>query len=115
MLVIEGNVDAADSLRDLLEIEGHCVAVAYDGPTGIARAGEFRPELVLCDIGLPEMDGYQVARAFRADRQLASARLVALTGYAQPEDLERAASAGFERHLAKPPDVSRLREVLAGN
>ncbi|HVO13328.1 MAG TPA: ATP-binding protein [Vicinamibacteria bacterium] len=114
VLVIEDGVDAAESLRELLEIEGHCVAVCYDGAAGIRKAREFRPELVLCDIGLPQMDGYEVARAFRADAQLASARLIALTGYAQPEDLERAAAAGFARHLAKPPDVTRLREVLAG-
>jgi len=115
VLVIEDGVDAADSLRELLELEGHCVAVCYDGPRGIATAREFRPEFVLCDIGLPQMDGYEVARAFRADAQLASARLIALSGYAQPEDLERAAAAGFERHLAKPPDLTRLREVLAGS
>ncbi|HXY38841.1 MAG TPA: ATP-binding protein, partial [Vicinamibacteria bacterium] len=113
VLVIEDNVDAAESLRDLLELEGHCVAVAADGPGGVAVAREFLPEVVLCDVGLPRMDGYEVARAFRADSRLSSVRLVALTGYAQPDDLERATAAGFERHLAKPPDVGRLREVLA--
>ncbi len=112
VLVIEDNVDAADSLQDLLEMEGHCVAVAYDGPDGIAKARGFRPELVLCDIGLPDMDGFEVARAFREDEVLKCACLVALSGYALPEDLERAAEAGFARHIAKPPTVEKLREVL---
>jgi CheY-like chemotaxis protein len=69
---------------------------------------------VLCDIGLPGMDGYQVARAFRADEALRAARLVALSGYALPEDLRRAAEAGFERHLAKPPSLEELEGVLGG-
>jgi CheY-like chemotaxis protein len=110
--VIEDNVDAADSLRDVLEFGEHEVAVANNGPEGIARAREFRPDVVLCDIGLPGMDGYEVARAFRTDDALKSAYLVALTGYALPEDLQRAAEAGFERHLAKPPAIAALEEVL---
>jgi len=114
VLVIEDGVDAADSLRDVLEIQGHEVAVAHDGPQGIATAREFHPEVVLCDIGLPGMDGYEVARAFRADGALCAARLVALSGYALPEDLRRAAEAGFERHLAKPPSVEELEGVLGG-
>jgi PAS domain S-box-containing protein len=114
VLVIEDNVDAADSLRDVLEIQGHEVAVAYDGVAGIARAREFRPEIVICDIGLPGMDGYEVARAFRADGALRSARLVALSGYALAEDLQRATEAGFERHLTKPPSFEKLAAVLAG-
>ncbi len=114
VLVIEDGVDAADSLRDVLESQGHEVAVAYDGPQGLLRAREFRPEVVLCDIGLPGMDGYEVARAFRADEALRGARLVALSGYALPEDLRRAAAAGFERHPAKPPSVEDLEGVMGG-
>ena len=114
VLVIEDNVDAADSLRDVLEIQGHEVAVAYDGAAGIARAREFHPEVVLCDIGLPGMDGYEVARAFRADEALRGAQLVALSGYALAEDLQRATEAGFERHLTKPPSFEKLAAVLAG-
>ena len=112
VLVIDDNIDAADSLRVLLDLEGHSVEVAYDGPEGIAKALDFRPELVLCDIGLPEMDGFAVARALRAEKALETACLVALSGYALPEDLARAAAAGFVRHLAKPPSVEKLREVL---
>jgi PAS domain S-box-containing protein len=114
VLVIEDNVDGADSLREVLRLQGHEVAVAYDGPTGIATAREFHPEVVLCDIGLPGMDGYEVARAFRADEALRGAQLVALSGYALAEDLQRAAEAGFERHLAKPPSLEKLRELLQG-
>ena len=114
VLVIEDNVDAADSLRDVLQIQGHEVALAYDGASGIALAREFRPEVVLCDIGLPGMDGYEVARAFRADEALRGAQLVALSGYALAEDQQRAAEAGFDQHLTKPPSVEKLAAVLAG-
>ncbi len=115
VLVIEDNIDAADSLRDVLQVQGHEVAVAYDGGSGIALAREFRPEVVLCDIGLPGMDGYEVARAFRADEALRSAQLVALSGYALAEDQQRASEAGFDQHLTKPPSFERLAAVLAGD
>ncbi len=113
VLVIEDNADAADTLRDALEIEGHAVQVAYNGPDGIALAREFHPQVVVCDIGLPGMDGYDVARAFRADDALKTACLVALSGYAQPEDLRHAAEAGFDRHVAKPPTLESLEQVFA--
>jgi two-component system CheB/CheR fusion protein len=112
VLVIEDNQDAADSLREALELDGHEVAVAYDGQTGLAKARDFSPEIVLCDIGLPGMDGYGVARAFRADAALAGIRLVALTGYVGPEDLQRARDAGFVRHVAKPPSIEELEQVF---
>jgi signal transduction histidine kinase/CheY-like chemotaxis protein len=113
ILVIEDNVDAADSLREALECGGHEVAVAYDGPEGLARARELEPEVVLCDIGLPGMNGFDVARALRADDRLKGTFLVALSGYALPEDLQRAAAAGFERHLAKPPRIEKVEALLA--
>jgi two-component system CheB/CheR fusion protein len=113
VLIIEDNVDAADSLRDVLAFGDHEVEVAYNGPQGIAKAQEFRPDVVFCDIGLPIMDGYEVARALRADDTLKGAFLVALSGYTMPEDLERASAAGFERHLAKPPSLEKLEEILA--
>jgi CheY-like chemotaxis protein len=112
VLVIDDNADAADSLRDLLELSGHEVAVAYDGFTGIDKARELRPDVVLCDLGLPGLDGYDVARAMRADPVLAETRLVALSGHAFPEDLQRSAEAGFEQHLTKPPRIEKLAELL---
>ncbi|HXY41943.1 MAG TPA: ATP-binding protein, partial [Vicinamibacteria bacterium] len=112
VLVIEDNRDAADSLRELLQLEGHEVAVAHDGREGLDRVRELRPELVLCDVGLPQMDGYAVARAIRQDPQLREVRLVALSGYALPDDLRRAEEAGFERHLAKPASREQLRALF---
>jgi PAS domain S-box-containing protein len=113
VLIIEDNVDAADSLREALELDAHQVAVAHNGPAGLATARDFHPEVVLCDIGLPGMNGYEVARAFRADDALKNTFLVALTGYALPEDLQHAAEAGFERHLAKPLGLLALGELLS--
>jgi two-component system CheB/CheR fusion protein len=107
------NVDAANSLSEVLTFCEHEVEVAHNGPDGLAKARTFHPDVVLCDIGLPGMDGFQVARAFRSDSALKGAFLVALSGYALPEDLERAKAAGFERHLAKPPDLEKLERVLA--
>jgi PAS domain S-box-containing protein len=113
VLVIEDNVDAADSLRAVLEFQEHLVEVACDGPEGLAKAREFKPDVVLCDIGLPGMDGFEVARAFRSDESLSGIVLVALSGYALPEDLQRATDAGFQRHLAKPASPEKLEQVLA--
>lgn len=114
VLVIEDNVDAADSLRDALRLHRHEVEVAYSGPEGLQKARDFEPDVVLCDIGLPEMDGFAVARAMRADPKLGRVRLVALSGYAQPEDVARAAEAGFDDHLAKPPTLEALERALGG-
>ena len=113
VLIIEDNKDAADSLSEVLGLSGHRVAVAYDGTSGLAMAREFRPEVIICDIGLPEdMDGYAVARALRRDAVTASTFLIALTGYAQPEDQRQALAAGFDAHLAKPPSPEKLEEIL---
>ena len=113
VLIIEDNHDAAVSLREALELDGHEVQVAHDGREGVALALAFLPEVVLCDIGLPQMDGYQVARALRAEGHCQDALLVALSGYALPEDQQRAVDAGFDRHLAKPPSLEMLKEILA--
>jgi two-component system CheB/CheR fusion protein len=113
VLIIEDNIDAADSLSEALEFGEHEVTVAYNGPEGLERAREFKPEVVLCDIGLPGMNGYDVARAFRSDEALKGTYLVALSGYALPEDLQRAQEAGFDRHLAKPPSLEKLEELLS--
>jgi two-component system CheB/CheR fusion protein len=114
VLIIEDNPDAAESLRLVLEARGHQVEVAHDGPAGTRKARELRPEVVLCDIGLPGMDGYQVARAFRRDEALRSACLVALTGHSLAEDIAHAREAGFDHHLAKPAALEVLDAILAG-
>ncbi|HSD20744.1 MAG TPA: ATP-binding protein [Anaeromyxobacter sp.] len=109
VLVIEDNVDAAETLRDALELEGMEVTVALDGEAGLAAARRRPPDLVICDIGLPgELDGYGVARAIRADLALRHIPLLALTGYAGPEDRARAREAGFDQHLGKPTGVADL-------
>jgi CheY-like chemotaxis protein len=114
VLIIDDNVDAADSLRQVLALQGHTVGVAYNGVDGIAKARELLPDVVLCDIGLPLMDGYEIARRLRADGRL-HARLIALSGYALPADVERAHAAGFDRHVAKPIRLDQLVELLSGS
>ncbi len=113
MLIIEDNIDAAHSLRDALRLDRHEIALAHSGAEGLALAKTFRPDVVLCDVGLPDMDGYEVARALRADPTLRSVLLVALTGYASTPDKQDAYSAGFDLHLAKPLPVDRLPQILA--
>ena len=114
VLVIEDHRDAAETLRLLLELSGHEVRVARTGPAGVEAAREFRPAVVLCDLGLPGgMSGYDVARALRQDPALAEVRLVAVSGYGQPEDRDRARAAGFDLHLTKPVDPGELRRRLA--
>jgi CheY-like chemotaxis protein len=105
-------LDAADTLREALALDEHDVAVAHNGPDGLALAHEFKPDMVLCDIGLPGMDGYEVARAVQSDDSLRGICLVALSGYATPGDLERAAEAGFQRHLAKPASLQKINDLL---
>jgi PAS domain S-box-containing protein len=113
VLVIEDNLDASDTLQLALTLNGHEVKSSPDGARGLELAAEFDPEVVICDIGLPGMDGYEVARAFRARDRLRCKYLVALSGYAQPEDVQRAREAGFDRHLAKPTNLDRLEQLLA--
>jgi CheY-like chemotaxis protein len=113
VLVVDDSKDAAESLAELIEMFGHSVAVAYDGESAvaIARANPF--DVILCDIGLPGMSGYDVARALRADTGHAQPQLVAVSGYALPEDLRKAADAGFDRHVAKPPAPGEIERLLA--
>ena len=112
ILVIEDNVDGAESLRAVLQMDGHEVEVAFDGSGGLEKGHSFRPEVVMCDIGLPGMDGYGVARAIRADPALCGAYLIALTGYASPSDQRRAVEAGFDAHLSKPPDIEQIQAAI---
>jgi signal transduction histidine kinase/ActR/RegA family two-component response regulator len=111
ILLVEDNADAADSLCEALRMDGHDVLVARSGPDAIEAIGAFVPGIVLCDIGLPGLDGYCVARELRA--RCPELLLVAITGYASESDRRRAAEAGFDIHLAKPIDPHRLCELIA--
>ncbi len=114
VLIIEDNLDAGQTLAEVLEVSGYRVRVALDGQSGIAAARQLAPDVVLCDIGLPDLDGYAVARSLRADSSLGSTRLIALTGYALPEDRARAREAGFDAYLAKPAPLDELKRLIAG-
>ncbi len=111
VLVVDDNVDAAETLADLLRLLGHEVEVAHDGPGALEKLRAGAPEVVFCDIGLPGMSGYEVARAMRASNG-DDLQLVALTGYAQAEDVKRAIEAGFDAHVAKPPDLAEIEKLL---
>jgi signal transduction histidine kinase len=111
ILVVDDNTDAADSLALILSMDGHKAEPVYDARTALTRAGSFAPEVILLDIGLPEMDGYEVARRLRAGGS--RAQLVALTGYGRLQDVERAKAAGFDAHLVKPVDLQLLLGRLA--
>ena len=113
VLVIEDHADTAASLRMLLELSGHEAEAARSGPAGLEAAQRFLPQVVFCDIGLPGMDGYEVARRMREDGRLAGAYLVALTGYGQERDRHHAQKAGFDLHLTKPIQFSALERILA--
>jgi len=112
ILVVEDNEDAAATMRDFLELSGHEVELASSGSDGIQAARDFHPEVVLCDLGLPGMDGYEVAAALRSDPETASARLIAVTGYGREEDRRKSKEAGFDIHLTKPVDPVQLRRLL---
>lgn len=113
ILVIEDNEDARETLMDFLAMEGNEVHGASDGPSGIEAALRLGPDVAFIDIGLPGCDGYEVAREIHARARAREIVLVALTGYGQPEDRERALRAGFDAHLVKPVSLDRLERVLA--
>lgn len=113
VLVVEDHRDLADSLRELLESWGHEVTVAYSGTTGIRKALQLRPEVVLCDLGLPGQDGYGVARTLRRDPAAAPARLIAISAYGTDDYRQRSLESGFDLFLSKPIDLEQLRQLLA--
>jgi signal transduction histidine kinase/ActR/RegA family two-component response regulator len=115
ILVVDDDQDTARTLSLLLKLMGHVVRTAFDGPGALEAAVESPPEFVLLDIGLPGMNGLEVARRMRDDPALSAARLVALTGYGQEADFQRSRQAGFDDHLVKPVDQARLRELLDGD
>jgi CheY-like chemotaxis protein len=113
VLLVEDNIDSAETLKEALQLDGHAVEIALTGTDGLEKARSLKPDVIVCDIGLPGRDGFQVARAVRADPDLRRVPLIALSGYAQPEDLEKARQAGFDVHLAKPPDLETLMRAVA--
>ena len=115
VLIVDDNPDAANSLAMLLAIEGHQTRVAYSATQALADVDAFGPEVLLLDIGLPDMSGYELANHLRTLPQMHGVRLVALTGYGQPEGRELARSAGFDDHLVKPVEMAALERTLAGS
>jgi PAS domain S-box-containing protein len=113
VMVVDDNVDAAQMLAALLEVQGHAVCVEYDGKGALAHAQRDCPDVLLLDIGLPDMDGYELARRLRSQPESAGATLVALTGYGQSQDRKEAEQAGFDHYLVKPADLDQVNEVLA--
>jgi CheY-like chemotaxis protein len=112
VLVVDDNRDAAETLAVLMRLEGHTVAIAFDGATALSEAARSQPQVVLLDIGMPGMNGYEVARELRAREATKSTVIVAITGYGQPEDRARAAEAGFTDHLTKPIAAEKLFAVV---
>ena len=116
VLVVDDNADAANSLARLLaRLYGQDVRVSNDGASALEAAGDFRPDVVLLDIGMPGMDGYEVARRLRSRPGFEQTLLAALTGWGQQSDRRRSAEAGFDRHLVKPVDTEQLESLLAGS
>jgi CheY-like chemotaxis protein len=111
VLVVDDNEDAAEALAQLLRLEGHEVDVAYNGMCALARVRTRRPDVVLCDLGLPELSGFDFARAIRREHAQ-NIRLVAISGYAQPEDIRRSIEAGFDAHLAKPAQAADIESLF---
>ena len=112
VMVIDDNQDAAETLAALLDSYGHVTRTLFDGPSALEAAAEFRPDVLLVDIGLPVMDGYELARRLREIPQTASARIIAITGYGQDSDRRRTADAGFDAHLVKPVNLETLQSLL---
>jgi CheY-like chemotaxis protein len=112
ILVVDDSVDSAETLGELLKIWGHEVRLAHDGPDAITAARDYRPEVVLLDIGLPGMDGFAVATQLRKEG-IGGRMLVALTGYGEQQDRDRAQQAGFDHHLVKPIDPDTLQKLIA--
>jgi CheY-like chemotaxis protein len=112
ILIADDNRDAADTMGMLLELGGHEVIIAHSGNQALQLGREHRPDVVILDIGMPDLNGYDVARTARNEDWGKSAYLIALTGWGQAEDKERARMAGFDRHLTKPVDPDLVEEIL---
>ena len=112
-LIVDDNRDLARTFAKLLRRQGNEVEMAHDGPEGIDMARAFRPDVVLLDIGLPRLDGYEVARRLRREGGLEGALIIAISGYGQEEDRRRSSEVGMDHHLIKPADMETLQALLA--
>jgi CheY-like chemotaxis protein len=112
VLVVEDNPDAAETLATLLDLLGHEVRVAYTGPDGVREALDWCPDAIVCDIGLPGLDGYGVARQLRSRPATRDTLLIALTAHGRDDDIRRASEAGFNYHITKPADPDALIRLL---
>ena len=112
VVVIEDHADTADLMREILVDAGHDVRVAHNGHDGVLAARDAAAEVVLCDLGLPDIDGYEVARRLRADEKTARTYLVALTGYDGEDEQQKTRDAGFDRHVVKPIDPMQLEKLI---
>ena len=113
VLVVDDNEDAVESLADALLELGHTVETAYDGPAALGLLQRYTPDVAFLDVGLPVMDGYELARRIREDGRFARTMLVAVTGYGQKRDRAQAREAGFDAHLVKPVDLHAIEEIIA--
>jgi CheY-like chemotaxis protein len=113
VLVVDDNLDAAITLKMLVEEAGHWVQMAHTGPTALAAALDYRPDVMLLDIGLPELDGFEVAERIHQESTLRDIVLVAVTGHRQAAERKRIQEAGFHHYLVKPADFDKVREILA--
>ena len=110
---MDDNADSADSTAAILATSGHEVEIAYSAQKALEMAVEYKPDIMLLDIGLPGMDGYEVAKHLRQTPELKEMRLIAITGYGQESDRQRSRAAGFDEHVVKPVDWRQLEELLA--
>jgi CheY-like chemotaxis protein len=115
VLVVDDNADSADSLRMVLELHGAEVRVAYDGASALTLVPEFRPTIALVDLGMPGMDGHEVARRIRRMEEGKDIVLVALTGWGQPDDVRRSLDAGMDEHLVKPVQLEQIATLLGSH
>jgi CheY-like chemotaxis protein len=114
VLLVDDNLDSVESLAELLAMSGHDTRTAADGPSAVALAREFKPEVVVCDLGLPGMSGFEVVRELRKLPQGADMLIAALTGYGHAADRLKSAEAGFDLHLLKPVDPSVIESLIDG-
>lgn len=114
ILLVDDNEDSCDAMAEILGLLGHQILISRDGLSGVEKASSWHPDLVFLDIGLPDIDGYEVARRIRKDLVWGSMKIIALTGYGYDADKALAMSSGFDAHILKPPDISQIEAVCSG-